>query len=103
MSINCMKCGKPERQQPYGLCGECSKPYLLIDELKGLIPNHDGRNRMGVILQAVIDSAYDTGFGDGVTCYALKKDGTSYVGTTGRTLVDAILYRKQSHSYSPRI
>lgn len=35
-------------------------------------------------------SEYKEGYIDGITAYAYQKDGVSYVGTTGRTLRDAV-------------
>jgi hypothetical protein len=45
--------------------------------------------------------AYDQGYIDGLTAYAHMKDGTTYVGTTGRTLKDAVANRKETYNYVP--
>ncbi|MCP4651103.1 MAG: hypothetical protein GY853_13640 [PVC group bacterium] len=45
--------------------------------------------------------AYQRGFSDGLRTYAHMKDGVSYVGTTGRTLGQAITEIKKSWNYSP--
>jgi len=37
------------------------------------------------------NAAYKQGFIDGIKAYAYQNNGTSYVGTTGRTLEKAIL------------
>ena len=46
-------------------------------------------------------SAYKKGFIDGITAYAYQNNGTSYVGTTGRTLEKAILEVEQTWNYAP--
>ncbi len=47
------------------------------------------------------NSAYKQGFIDGITAYAYQNNGTSYVGTTGRTLEKAILEVEQTWNYAP--
>lgn len=41
-------------------------------------------------LEAAEKDAYKRGFIDGIRAYAHHKDGVQYVGTTGRTLKDAV-------------
>ncbi len=45
--------------------------------------------------------AYRAGFADGVAAYAHMKSGVSYVGTTGRTLKEAIANVEQTWNYRP--
>ena len=47
------------------------------------------------------NAAYKQGFIDGITAYAYQNNGTSYVGTTGRTLENAILEVEQTWNYAP--
>ena len=47
------------------------------------------------------NSAYKQGFIDGIKAYAYQNNGTSYVGTTGRTLGNAILEVEQTWNYAP--
>ena len=46
-------------------------------------------------------SAYKQGFIDGIKAYAYQNNGTSYVGTTGRTLEKGILEIEKTWNYAP--
>jgi hypothetical protein len=51
--------------------------------------------------------AYDAGFVDALRAYAYSssqpwaENGVKYVGSTGRTLAEAIEKRRETHTYSP--
>lgn len=45
---------------------------------------------------------YKQGFIDGLTCYAWWKDGVQYVGTTGKTLKEAIAEVEESWNFCPK-
>ncbi len=45
---------------------------------------------------------YKQGFIDGLTCYAWWKDGVQYVGTTGKTLKEAIAEIEKSWNFNPK-
>ncbi len=47
------------------------------------------------------DDTYDDGFIDGLAAYAWWADGVQYVGTSGRTLKEAIEKRRTGNSYNP--
>lgn len=46
---------------------------------------------------------YKQGFRDGVATYAHWKDGTQFVGTTGKTLREALANIDSSWNYSPEL
>ncbi len=46
-------------------------------------------------------SEYLRGYIDGLTAYAWWKDGIQYVGTTGRTLSEAIAKAPVTFNYNP--
>ena len=48
-----------------------------------------------------LQEAYVKGLCDGITAYAWMKDGTYYVGTTGRTLAQALENAKDG-TYPPQ-
>lgn len=66
----------------------------IMNDLKNDIQkNHD---------QALVygyTRAYKQGFIDGLTAYAHNKDGTQHVGTTGKTLKDAIDQVEQTWNF----
>jgi len=45
---------------------------------------------------------YKQGFIDGLSCYAWWKDGVQYVGTTGKTLKEAIEEVEKSWNFIPK-
>jgi hypothetical protein len=49
---------------------------------------------------AFIDG-YDKGYMDGLRAYAHWKDGVEYVGTSGKSLEQAIVDRADSFNYNP--
>lgn len=51
--------------------------------------------------EEIVQGAYDRGFADGLAAYAWWKDGVQYVGTTGRTLADALALMTDTWNYTP--
>jgi hypothetical protein len=78
------------------LCMHCGQVSYFRSHIPGLgkthefepMPTHDPT------------SEYDRGFMDALRCFAHWKCGVVYVGTTGRTLADAIEKRKSLHGYN---
>jgi len=52
-------------------------------------------------LDEIAESAYDKGFIDGLTAYTHWKDGKQKVGTSDKSLTEAIIERKRTWNYIP--
>jgi hypothetical protein len=51
-------------------------------------------------LEELFDCRYDEGYQDGMSAYAWWKDGEQHVGTSGRTLKQAMESRRVNFNYN---
>ena len=56
---------------------------------------------MTLQINEIIENSYDKGFIDGLTAYAHWKDGKQKVGTSDKSLTEAVIERKQTWNYIP--
>jgi hypothetical protein len=54
----------------------------------------------GEVIRKIIDTTYDIGYKHGLAAYAHMKDGTTYVGTAGIKLKEAIADAKNTYNYA---
>lgn len=66
---------------------------MIVKELKRMASNDKQKES--------VESAYKRGFEDALFAYAYTKDGTYYVGTTGRTLKEAKANIENTWNYAP--
>lgn len=75
-------------------------PKEKLDRLREAL-GHDDRNLLGDVLNSARYSAYDAGYVDGVTAFAIWKDGVQQVGCLRTPLEQSLAQRKSNYNYFP--
>lgn len=78
-------------------------PKEKLDELKAVLQQDGDRLLLDDILNIVKNNAYDAGFVDAVTLYAIWNDGEQLVGTLRTPLKQALAKRKELYFYQPNL
>ena len=86
----CSSCS-PITEKPCHICG------VHLTYRTGIVKG----GGMTLQINEIIENSYDKGFIDGLTAYAHWKDGKQKVGTSDKSLTEAVIERKQTWNYIP--